>query len=197
MKIIKAEFIKSGTKPSQWPKHDLPEIAFGGRSNVGKSSLINSLAQRKKLVKISGTPGHTQLVNFFNINDAMCLVDLPGYGYAKAPIAEKEAWGRMVEGYLFERENLRGIVVIMDLRRGPEDDDMMLVKAAPNLGIQPILVFTKADKYSRAQRKRRRDEIAKELGEEADALMLYSSKDGLGREDLWRRLTQLCGVPYS
>lgn len=194
MKIVKAEFIKSGTKPAQFPKHDLPEVAFGGRSNVGKSSLINSLTQRKKLVKVSGTPGHTQLINFFNINDKICLVDLPGYGYAKAPAEERGSWGRMVEGYLYDRTQLRAIIVIMDLRRGPEEDDMMLVKACPNLGIQPVLVFTKCDKYSRMQRKRRRDEIAAELGEDPESLLLYSSKDGIGRDELWKRIADLCGV---
>ncbi len=194
MKILKAEFIKSGTRPPDWPKHFLPEVAFGGRSNVGKSSLINSLVNRKKLVKVSGTPGHTQLINFFNVNDKLCLVDLPGYGYAKAPLVEKEQWGHMIEGYLFGRKQLRAMVVIMDLRRGIEDDDMMLVKAAPELKIQPILVFTKADKFSRAQRKKRCGEIAKEMGEDPEKMLLYSSKDHMGREELWGRITQLCNL---
>lgn len=194
MKIVKAEFIKSGSKPGQWPRHDMPEVAFGGRSNVGKSSLINSLTQRKRLVKVSGTPGRTQLVNFFNINDSICLVDLPGYGYAKAPLEERESWGFMVESYLVGRQQLRAMVVIMDLRRGMEDDDLMLIKAAPDLQVQPVLVFTKADKFSRAQQKRRRDEIAKEIGEEPESLLLYSSKDGLGRDELWERLATLCSI---
>ena len=187
MKIIKAEFMKSGSKPQHWPRHDMPEVAFGGRSNVGKSSLINSLTQRKRLVKVSGTPGRTQLVNFFNINDSICLVDLPGYGYAKAPLEERESWGHMVESYLVGRNQLRAMVIIMDLRRGMEDDDMMLVKAAPDLQVQPVLVFTKADKFSKAQRTKRRGEIAKELGEDPESLLLYSSKDGLGREELGSR----------
>lgn len=198
MKIRKAEFIKSGTAPEHYPDLPWPEIAFGGRSNVGKSSLINSLTRRKSLVKVSGTPGRTQTLNFFNINDQLCFTDLPGYGYAKVPLKEKASWGRMIETYLGTREHLMGIVCIMDMRRGIQEDDWMLIKAAPEFGIQPILVFTKADKLKRNPRKNRRREIAKEIGMSPSDLLLYSSNDeSIGREDLWRRICELTGVDYE
>jgi len=198
MKIKKAEFIKSGTRPEHYPDLAWPEIAFGGRSNVGKSSLINSLTRRKRLVKVSGTPGRTQTLNFFNINDQLTFTDLPGYGYAKVPLKEKEAWGDMIETYLATREHLMGIVCIMDIRRGVQDEDWMLIQAAPEFGIQPILVFTKADKLKRNPRRNRCREIAKDIGMKPADLLLYSSKDeSIGREDLWRRICELTGVEYQ
>ena len=196
MKILKAEFIKSGTKPAHFPDPGFPEIAFGGRSNVGKSSLINNMLRRKKLVKVSSTPGRTQLINFFNVNDSLCFVDLPGYGYAKVPLSDKEKWGEMVETYLGSRDRLLGLVCIMDLRRGIEDDDWMLIKAAPQFGFQPIMVFTKADKYKRNARMNRRQEIAKDVGCKPSELLLYSAKDSMGRETLWHRICELTGVDY-
>jgi len=119
MIIKSAEFVTSAVKPAQYPPADMPEIAFAGRSNVGKSSLINSLVNRKRLVKISTTPGRTQLVNFFAINRAVTFVDLPGYGYARVPLPIKKTWGPMVETYLKDRENLKGVVLLMDMRRMP------------------------------------------------------------------------------
>lgn len=195
MKILKAEFIKSGTKPIHWPEHEWPEVAVAGRSNVGKSSLINSLTQRKKLVKISGKPGHTQTINFFNVNDALCLVDLPGYGFAKVAKTERAAWAAMINGYLSTRPPLKALICIMDIRRGMEEDDRMLIEACATLRIQPILVFTKADKFSRNQRFQRRQEIATEIGESPESLLLYSAKDDLGRDELWERIRFLTGMP--
>ncbi|MFU8804604.1 MAG: ribosome biogenesis GTP-binding protein YihA/YsxC [Bradymonadaceae bacterium] len=194
MKINKAEFVKSATKPSQFPEPDKPEIAFGGRSNVGKSSLINTLLGRTKLVKTSKKPGATQLVNFFNINDELYFVDLPGYGYARVPIEVRKAWGPMVENYLGNRPNLRAIVVLMDLRRGALPEDMKLIEACPHFGIQPIIVFTKADKYGKNARQDRRREIAAELGAPADELILFSSTKNFGQDELWDRIRQMTGV---
>ena len=121
MHIKSAEFVTSAVKPSHYPPAALPEIAFAGRSNVGKSSLINTLVNRKKLVKTSSTPGRTQLINFFDINSHMVFVDLPGYGYAKVPAFVKKTWGPMIETYLSTRETLAGIVLIMDIRRIPKE----------------------------------------------------------------------------
>lgn len=193
-KVNKAEFMTAGTRPPHFPPTELPEIAFGGASNVGKSSLINSLVGRTKLVRTSKTPGHTQTINFFNINDEMVFVDLPGYGFAKVPLAVKAAWGPMIEGYLAGRPTLRAIVCVMDLRRGVRDDDMMLIKSAPLFGIQPILVFTKADKYGRNAGLQRRREIARELGCPPQDLLLYSSTKAQGAEALWDRIRQITGV---
>lgn len=194
MKINSAEFVTSAQWPEQWPLCDYPEIAFAGRSNVGKSSLINTLCHRKRLVKTSGKPGHTRLINFFEINEAVSFVDLPGYGYAKVSKKERDRWGEMIESYLAGRECLRGVVIIIDIRRGFEDDDMMLVEAAPHFAFQPILVLTKADKLGQNKRKRRRHEIAKDLGCDPGDLIPFSSTKGFGRDEVWDRIIQLTGI---
>ncbi len=194
MKITKAEFIKSATAPEHFPPPDKPEVAFAGRSNVGKSSLINTLLNRKKLVKVSGRPGHTQLVNFFNINDELYFVDLPGYGFAKVPQEIKDAWGPMIEGYLANRPNLTAMVCIMDLRRGVQQDDIELIEAAPHFGVQPILVFTKADKLNKQKRKQRRIDIANEFGVHKDDIILFSSLNRTGVDRVWKRIEELTGL---
>ncbi len=193
-KIHTAEFVTSAVEPEGYPRADRPEIAFGGRSNVGKSSLINSLVQRKKLVKTSKRPGRTQLINFFNINNELYAVDLPGYGFAKVPEEVKDDWGPMIEGYLSSRSTLKALVVVMDLRRGVEEDDFELIMATPHLGVQPVLVFTKADKFSPNQRKQRRRELAKDIETDPGQLILYSSTKGFGRKKLWKRLRYLAGI---
>lgn len=194
MKITKAEFVKSATKPSQFPPPDRPEVAFAGRSNVGKSSLINTLLNRKKLVKVSGRPGHTQLVNFFDINDDLYFVDLPGYGFAKVPTEVKDAWGPMIEGYLANRPNLMALVCIMDLRRGVQEDDLQLIHAAPHFNVQPILVFTKADKLNKQKRKQRRIDIANDFGVHKDEIILFSSLNRFGIDRVWQRIEELTGL---
>lgn len=193
-KIHKADFVTSAVDPDGYPAPDRPEIAFGGRSNVGKSSLINTLLHRKNLVRTSKRPGRTQTINFFNVNDDLYFVDLPGYGYAKVPEEVKDSWGPMIEGYLGRRPNLRAMVVVMDLRRGVEEDDFELIMAAPHFQIQPVLVFTKADKYGRNKREQRRRELARDIETDPGQLILFSSKDGLGRKKLWKRLEYLARV---
>ncbi len=149
MKITSAEFVTSATKPSQYPTEGLPEIAFAGRSNVGKSSLINVLVNRKRLVKTSSTPGRTQLVNFFDINDYITFVDLPGYGYAKVPASVRKKWGPMIETYLSGRNTLKGVVVILDIRRTPREEEHNLIEWLEHYAIPSILVLTKTDKLSK------------------------------------------------
>lgn len=194
VKLRKVEFVKSATKPSHYPEPLMPEIAFAGRSNVGKSSLINALLQRKNLVKVSSTPGRTQLINFFNVNDELSVVDLPGYGFAKVPEQVKRQWGEMIEGYMKERTTLTAMIVIMDLRRGVEEDDMQLIEALPHFGVQPILVFTKADKLKPNAQKTQVHKIAAQIKASPQELLLTSSLKRTGLEKLWTRIQNLSGV---
>lgn len=191
MIIKSAEFVTSAVKPDQYPAPDMPEIAFVGRSNVGKSSLINVLVNRKGLVKTSNTPGRTQLVNFFRVNDAMILVDLPGYGYARVPKAIKKSWGPLVETYFKRRDNLKGAVLLMDIRRMPRPEETSLVEWLWQLHIPSLLVLTKADKFSRSQQIQQRVTIAKTLGIDIDSLILFSAKTRMGRAAVWEAIEKL------
>ena len=151
MIIRSAEFVTSARLPAHYPPASGPEIAFAGRSNVGKSSLINTLLNRKHLVKTSSTPGRTQLLNFFNVNNAFLFVDLPGFGYAKVPRMVRRQWAPMIERYLSTRPTLKGVVLILDIRRPPGDVEVRLVPWLMRLGVVPLLVLTKADKLSKTR----------------------------------------------
>ena len=188
MKILSAEFVTSATKPSQYPPAGLPEIAFSGRSNVGKSSLINVLVNRKRLVKTSSTPGRTQLVNFFDINDTITFVDLPGYGWAKVPASVRKNWGPMIETYLSGRNTLKGVVVILDIRRTPREEEHNLIAWLEHYSIASILVLTKADKLSKTKMARQHAVVARELALDAGDLILFSAKSRQGREDVWKAI---------
>ncbi len=185
MHVKSTLFIKSATKPQQYPEGDLPEIAFAGRSNVGKSSLINALVNRKNLVRTSSTPGRTQLINFFDVNGTFTLVDLPGYGFAKVPLEVKKQWGPMIEKYLSHRTNLRGVVLIIDIRRIPKEEDLQLLNWLRTFNIPPILVVTKCDKVSKNERERQLNLIAKELEVEKAALNPFSALSREGLENIW------------
>jgi GTP-binding protein len=191
MKIKSAEFITSATKPSQYPPAELPEIAFAGRSNVGKSSLINTLVNRKRLVKTSSTPGRTQLINFFNINDVVGFVDLPGYGYARVPVSVRKKWGPMIETFLSKRESIRGVVVIMDIRRTPGTEESDLLHWLAHYDIASILVITKADKLSKNKQTKQVNTIIQTLGVAKDDVILFSAKTRLGRDALWEAISAL------
>ncbi len=188
MKISSAEFIKSATKLGNYPPIDLPEIAFAGRSNVGKSSLINVLVNRKSLVRTSSTPGRTQLINFFNINDQFSLVDLPGYGYAKVPLAVKKAWGPMIRKYLEARESLHGVVFIFDIRRVPREEDLRMLDWLEEFGVPTIPVITKIDKIKRSQRDKMIQQIVEETGLPRDAFSLFSALTKVGSDEIWERI---------
>ncbi len=191
MQVTSAEFVTSAVKPAHFPPPELPEVAFAGRSNVGKSSLINKLVNRKRLVKTSSTPGRTQLINFFCVNGSLSLVDLPGYGYAKVPKAVKRQWGPMVENYLSARPNLKAVVVLMDLRRTPRQEEFNLIDWLLNLKIPMILVLTKADKLSKSKQQHQRRLAAETLGLDWEDLHLFSAKSGLGKENLWALIEQV------
>lgn len=191
MIITSAEFIKSATRPPHYPSAELPEIAFAGRSNVGKSSLINRLVNRKQLVKTSSTPGRTQLLNFFRVNQAISFVDLPGYGYAKVPVSVKKKWGPMIETYLSSRSSLKGVVLIMDIRRIPGPEEHSLIDWLTLYGRGAILVLTKTDKLSKIKQIRQHREIAAAIDKDPEALLLFSAKSGAGRDVLWAAIEKL------
>lgn len=190
--IVKSTtFIKSGTKPSHYPEGDLPEIAFAGRSNVGKSSLINVLVNRKNLVRTSSTPGRTQLINFFQVNDDFMLVDLPGYGYAKVPLAVKKDWRPMMETYLSKRKNLRGVVLILDIRRVPTDEDLQMLAWLRAYSVPPIIVVTKCDKLSKNERAKQSAIIMERTGLKREELNFFSALSKEGKDGIWARIDAL------
>jgi len=186
MKIISAEFIASASEPSHYPGENLPEVAFVGKSNVGKSSLINKLVQRKSLARTSRTPGRTQQIIFFNINNEISFVDLPGYGFAKVPQSVQKKWGPMVETYLKERSALRLVIFILDIRRDLSADDVDLIRWLNFYQISHLFVLTKIDKLSRGQVKIRESFIKKRLAISPPAeTVLFSAKTGEGKEKIW------------
>jgi len=184
MKILSAEFVISAPGPKQFPRDSRPQIAIAGRSNVGKSSIINSLLHRKNLVKTSQTPGKTQLINFFIINESFYFVDLPGYGYARVPHAVTDAWAPMIEGYLKDAPNLSAVIVLLDSRREPDERDLRLIEWLKQYEIPAIYALTKIDKLNRQETDRARRSISAGL-EIADELVLTSAKNGTGIKELW------------
>lgn len=196
--IVKTtEFVKSATKPAHYPAGDLPEIAFAGRSNVGKSSLVNVLVNRKNLVRTSSTPGRTQLINFFSVNGEFMLVDLPGYGYAKVPLAVKKDWRPMMETYLSKRKNLRGVVLILDIRRDPTADDLQMLAWLRAYSVPPIIVVTKCDKLSKNERARQTTIIMNKLGVSREELSFFSALSKEGKDGVWARIDALLAAGPS
>ncbi|MGI6587135.1 MAG: ribosome biogenesis GTP-binding protein YihA/YsxC [Lutisporaceae bacterium] len=189
MIIKNCRFIKSAVLQDQYPELNLPEIAFSGRSNVGKSSLINSLLGRKKLVKTSSSPGKTRLINFFLVNDRLVLVDLPGYGYAAVSKSQKQAWRKMIEDYLRFRENLENVVLLVDIRHEPTADDKLMYDFLKYYKGSVIIVATKMDKINRSSVSKNLNIIKQKLGVGPnDILIPYSSRTHTGREELWEAL---------
>lgn len=189
MKVLSAEFLLSAREPAHYPPAELPEIAFAGRSNVGKSSLINCLLKRKGLARTSNTPGRTQEINFFSVNDRLHFIDLPGYGYAKVPEKMRKNWGPMIETYLSGRQTLRLVVLILDIRRDPSEEDRQLIGWLQHYRLPFFIVLTKIDKLSRNQVGLRHRLIGGDLGlSSAAPLIAFSAKTGQGKDLLWQEI---------
>lgn len=188
---MEARFLTAASHPDQFPEHDRIEIAFAGRSNVGKSSLINRLLNRKKLVRTSSTPGRTREINYFTVGDDLCFVDLPGYGYAKVPRAMQAAWRPLVEAYLARSKSLALVILLMDPRREPGQEERDLLTWLKNAGRPCQVVFTKVDKLKKSQVKSRLDKLAVDLGGLDFAPLPFSTLSGLGKDRLWERIRGL------
>lgn len=190
MKVTDAEIVISAVGPKQYPQDARPEIALAGRSNVGKSSLINCLINRKSLARTSSKPGKTQTLNFYLINHSFYFVDLPGYGFAKVSKQIKSEWGRMIEDYLSRRQNLKCVIQLVDLRHPPSKDDMTMYNWLNYYGITVMIVATKADKVSKGKRPGHVKEIKKQLEVVSDeSIIVFSAATGEGKDTVWGRLT--------
>lgn len=187
MKIKKSDFVISAVGKKQYPEEGFPEVAFAGRSNVGKSSLINTLINRKNLARTSGKPGKTQTINFYLINENFHLVDLPGYGFAKVSKEIKAKWSEFIEEYLNDRPNLVGVIQLIDLRHPPTEDDVMMYKWLKYLDIPFLLVATKADKISKGQYLKHKKIIREKLMINDEDIQLFSAENKIGRDEvlLW------------
>ena len=203
MIVLEAAFVKSATAPEQWPPADRPEAAFCGRSNVGKSSCLNALANRRQLARVSRTPGRTRLLNFFDMRVAertrsggrgpehsLRLVDLPGYGFASGPRAEREQWKAMIERYLTGRETLSALAVIVDGDLGAQPSDVEMVRWGQSLGKRIVVVATKLDKIARTRRAAQLQKIATTLGVPPEQVIGFSAKEKFGIDELWTELVE-------
>ena len=177
------------------PDNQLPEIAFAGKSNVGKSSLINALMNRKSLARTSSQPGKTQTINFYNINSAMYLVDLPGYGYAKVSESERAKWGKMIENYLHTSKQLKAVFLLIDIRHTPGANDKTMYDWIVYQGYQPIIIATKLDKLKRSQVQKALKEVRTGLGLKSEDIVIpFSAQTKQGREEIWALMDELIGV---
>ena len=194
--IRSLEFIGGMASLGGWrPPAELPEIAFAGRSNVGKSSLLNRLIHRKKFARVSNTPGRTREVNFFKVNGQFVLVDLPGYGYARISKERRAEWKPLIESYLKASPQLRGIVHLLDVRHDPTNDDRQMLDFLGELGVPTIVVLTKIDKLRPSERKKRLPELASMLGVDDDQMIPFSAVTGEGRNDLAEAMESLLAQP--
>lgn len=193
MKIGTVEYAGTVVDPAAPPPGTLPQVAFSGRSNVGKSSLINTLLRRTraKIARVSATPGKTQALNFYRVNDRFFLVDLPGYGYARVPQGTRDAWTGLIEGYLAGSRHLRGVVHLVDARHAPTKHDRQMVAYLAEVGVPALIVMNKMDKLSRSERRQSLDRAAETLDVEEAQLLAFSSKTGEGRDELLEAIESL------
>lgn len=181
---------------SKIPQNSMPEIAFAGKSNVGKSSLINALMNRKSLARTSSSPGKTQTINFYNINDALYFVDLPGYGYAKVSQQEKEKWGKMVERYLHQTKVLVAVFLLVDIRHDPSANDKVMYDWILANGFHPIVIATKADKINRSQLEKHVKAVKQGLGVDKDTVVVpFSAQTKQGRDEIYELIDSMTGQP--
>ncbi len=191
MKIKSVNLERVCGPTSKLPVNQLPEVAFAGKSNVGKSSLINTLTGRKSYAKTSSTPGKTQTINFYNVNEAFYLVDLPGYGFAHAPEEEKARWGEMIDRYLDTSRELKAVFMLVDIRHDPTDNDRLMYEWVKDRGYQPVIIATKADKIKRSQLKKQTAAVQKGLGMRGDASLIpFSAMTGQGKDEIWSLIEQ-------
>jgi GTP-binding protein len=196
--IRNLEFLGGMSERGGWrPPSDLPEIAFAGRSNVGKSSLLNTLVRRKSFARVSRTPGRTREINFFRVNNGFLLVDLPGYGYARISKEKKSEWRPLIAAYLKRTSQLRGIVLLLDIRREPTDDDRAMLDFLAEVEVPTIVALTKTDKLSKAAADARAAEISQVLALDADQVIPFSAVTGAGRVELLEAIVQLVESPRS
>lgn len=181
---------------SKIPQNEMPEIAFAGKSNVGKSSLINALMNRKSLARTSAQPGKTQTINFYNINDTLYFVDLPGYGYAKVSQQEKEKWGKMIEKYLRQSKVLKAVFLLVDIRHEPSANDKIMYEWILSNGFHPIIIATKADKINRSQLQKQLRAVRQGLNVDKDTIIIpFSAQTKQGREEIYELIDHMIGQP--
>lgn len=189
MKVNNVELVISAVRPDQYPEDGLPEFALAGRSNVGKSSFINKMIGRKSMARISSKPGKTQTLNFYKIEEKLFYVDVPGYGYAKVSKTEREAWGKMIERYITDREPLRAVIQIVDLRHPPSRDDMAMYDFMKHFEIPCIIIATKADKIPKGKWDKHKKIVRDTLEmDKTDPLIVFSSETGLGFDEAWHEI---------
>lgn len=187
--LVRVEFVRSAAAPSDFPTEGLPEVAFVGRSNVGKSSLLNRLAGVERLAYVSKTPGRTQLINFFRVKDRFHLVDLPGYGYAKVPLRVRHRWEELIASYLLRRNELRLVLLIIDVRRNPMPSDLQVRDLLERSRTSYVVVATKSDKLSRAQLAGQRTKLEAVFGADGKvSVITFSAVTSQGRKELWKTI---------
>lgn len=190
MKVTQAELVISAVGPKQYPTDALPEIALAGRSNVGKSSFINKMIQRKSLARTSSKPGKTQTLNFYKLNEAFMFVDVPGYGFAKVSKQERERWGKFIEEYLVNRQELRAVVLLIDIRHEPTKDDQMMYDWLMHMEIPLVIVATKADKIPKGKVQKHVKVIRDTLQAKGTPIIPFSAETGQGKDEAWQVITQ-------